>query len=102
MLNFIQQTILGLKALKLTSVIYNSVSTTISNTAFAGWSTSRGYDEVLLIGLKEVMGIHYSNNKNQTTVVTYVNGSLAKQVVAGKRFLSVSTDRGKIIGKVLK
>ncbi len=90
--------------LSLKSVTYNNQVKDLSSNVFAvNFSTKNGqistFDQVLLVKNQEIAGIHFDPKTGKSTIITYKNGVLNKEVVVGIRFLQIITNKGKIESK---
>ncbi len=104
-LKFSKLVIGSVYTLSLKSVTYNGQPKDLSSNVFlVNFSMKNGqintFDQVWLVKNQEIVGIHYDKTTNKSTIITYKNGALNKEVVVGIRFLQISIERGIIVVKI--
>lgn len=89
--------------LSLKSISYNGVNKDISDNVFVvNFATDKNnkitiFNQTLLIKNQEIVRIEYNPKTNSSTIYSYRNSQLVKEVMQGIKYLQTRSDGGKII-----
>jgi len=100
-LNFSRTKVGNLYVLSLKSIVYNGQINDLKDNIFAvKFAMKNGqiseFSQTLLIKSQEIAGIYYDKKTNKSTIVTYQDGQVTKEVVDGVRYLVVKVKDGTI------